>query len=180
MGALRDRTGRRLHRLVGRLVAPHVAREVRLQLDAILPDLEARAIETAYSRGRGALLVEPLVFGPRERLRIADGVVLNDAFLNTLSGTITFERDAFVGHRACVLTGTHDITRRGAARKAAVPGAGHDIVVGEGAWIGSGAIVLGPCRIGAHAVVASGAVVTADVEAECVVAGVPARVVRRL
>ncbi|MEY2443252.1 MAG: hypothetical protein QOJ46_2678, partial [bacterium] len=51
---------------------------------------------------------------------------------------------------------------------------------GEGAWIGSGAIVLGPCRIGAHAVVAAGAVVTEDVAPETLVAGVPARTVRSL
>jgi UDP-2-acetamido-3-amino-2,3-dideoxy-glucuronate N-acetyltransferase len=48
-------------------------------------------------------------------------------------------------------------------------------VVEPGASLGSGAVVLGGIRIGARALVGAGAVVTRDVAAEEVVAGVPAR-----
>jgi UDP-2-acetamido-3-amino-2,3-dideoxy-glucuronate N-acetyltransferase len=48
-------------------------------------------------------------------------------------------------------------------------------VVERGASLGSGAIVLGGVRIGARALVGAGAVVTRDVLADTVVAGVPAR-----
>jgi acetyltransferase-like isoleucine patch superfamily enzyme len=51
-------------------------------------------------------------------------------------------------------------------------------VVERGASIGSGAVVLGGIRIGARALVGAGAVVTRDVAAGSVVAGVPARVRR--
>jgi acetyltransferase-like isoleucine patch superfamily enzyme len=47
-------------------------------------------------------------------------------------------------------------------------------------WIGSHAIILPGVAIGRGAIVAAGAVVTTDVEAFTVVAGNPARVVRRL
>ena len=53
------------------------------------------------------------------------------------------------------------------------------VVVEDGATIGSGAIVVGPCRIGARALVGAGAVVTRDVGPGEVVAGVPARVTAR-
>lgn len=48
-------------------------------------------------------------------------------------------------------------------------------VVGDGASIGSGAIVLGGVRIGARATIGAGAVVTRDVDDEQIVAGCPAR-----
>jgi len=51
-------------------------------------------------------------------------------------------------------------------------------VVERGASIGSGAVVLGGIRIGERALVGAGAVVTHDVTAGSVVAGVPARVRR--
>jgi acetyltransferase-like isoleucine patch superfamily enzyme len=52
------------------------------------------------------------------------------------------------------------------------------IVVEDDVWIGAGAVVTDGVRIGRGAVVAAGAVVTTDVPAHAVVAGVPARVVR--
>jgi acetyltransferase-like isoleucine patch superfamily enzyme len=49
------------------------------------------------------------------------------------------------------------------------------VSVGDGATIGSGAIVMGGVSIGAGALVGAGAVVTRDVEPGATVAGVPAR-----
>lgn len=157
-----------------------VERIVDARLATVLPAVEERAAQAGYERGRAAALTQPHVWGPPERIHIAPTAIVNDALLNTESGAITIEADAFFGHRVCVLTGTHDVSRRGLDRQQAVPSEGRDVVVGAGAWIGSGAILLGPCRIGAHAVVAAGAVVTADVAPATLVAGVPARVVRTL
>ena len=50
------------------------------------------------------------------------------------------------------------------------------VVVERRASIGSGAVILGGVRIGEGALVGAGAVVTRDVPAGAVVAGVPARV----
>ena len=51
------------------------------------------------------------------------------------------------------------------------------IEIGDGAWLGYGVIVLDGVRIGDGAVVAAGAVVTADIPANAIAAGVPAKVV---
>lgn len=52
------------------------------------------------------------------------------------------------------------------------------IVIGQDVWIGMGAIILPGITIGDGAIVAAGAVVTADVPAGAVVSGVPARLTK--
>lgn len=54
-----------------------------------------------------------------------------------------------------------------------------DVVIGAGSWIGTGVIVLPGARIGRHVAVAGGAVVRGEIPDHCVIAGAPARVVRR-
>ena len=54
-----------------------------------------------------------------------------------------------------------------------------DTVIGKGATIGIGAIILGGIQIGEGAVVAAGSVVTKNVEAYTMVAGIPAKLVRK-
>lgn len=51
--------------------------------------------------------------------------------------------------------------------------------IGPGTWLGAGSIVLPGTRLGSNVVVAAGSVVRGDVPDRCVVAGVPARIVRR-
>jgi acetyltransferase-like isoleucine patch superfamily enzyme len=53
------------------------------------------------------------------------------------------------------------------------------IIIGEHVWLGAKATVLKGVHIGDGAIVAANSVVTADVPARCLVAGAPARVVRR-
>lgn len=53
------------------------------------------------------------------------------------------------------------------------------VEIGSDSWLGHGAVILPGARIGRHVVVAAGAVVSGDVPDFSVVAGVPARVVRR-
>lgn len=53
-----------------------------------------------------------------------------------------------------------------------------DIVIGDDAWLGFGAVVLSGVRIGHGAVIGAGSVVTLDVPDGAIAVGVPARVVR--
>ena len=51
--------------------------------------------------------------------------------------------------------------------------------IGDECWLGHGAIILPGTTIGRHVVVAAGSVVRGDIPDYCVVAGAPARIVRR-
>lgn len=54
------------------------------------------------------------------------------------------------------------------------------VSIGDDVWIGGGAIVLPGVSVGSRVVIAAGAVVTKDVDDDVMVAGVPARVVKKL
>jgi acetyltransferase-like isoleucine patch superfamily enzyme len=77
----------------------------------------------------------------------------------------------------CYLTDSdwHDIYDRACA-----PGGCAPIVLERGAWIGDSAIVCKGVRVGENSIVGAGAVVTRDVPPNVVVAGNPARVVKKL
>jgi len=54
------------------------------------------------------------------------------------------------------------------------------IVIGDDVWIGANAVILPGVTIGRHVVVAAGAVVTHDVPDNCVVGGVPAKLIKQI
>jgi acetyltransferase-like isoleucine patch superfamily enzyme len=51
--------------------------------------------------------------------------------------------------------------------------------IGSGSWLGANVVILPGTVLGDHVVVAAGAVVRGEFPDHCVVAGVPARIVRR-
>ncbi|MBO9521146.1 MAG: acyltransferase [Nocardioidaceae bacterium] len=59
-------------------------------------------------------------------------------------------------------------------------GAHQPVRVGAGTWVGHGAIILPGASIGRNVVVGAGSVVRGEIPDHAVVAGVPAKVVRRL
>jgi maltose O-acetyltransferase len=54
------------------------------------------------------------------------------------------------------------------------------ITIGDGCWIGGGAIILPGVTIGNGTVIGAGSVVTKDIPANCVAVGNPCRVVRKI
>lgn len=83
-----------------------------------------------------------------------------------------------IGPNCSFYSGTHPLDHR-VRNGTRGPESGKPIVVGEDCWFGGGATVLPGVTIGKGAVVGAGSVVTRDVPDGVVVAGNPARVLKK-
>jgi acetyltransferase-like isoleucine patch superfamily enzyme len=90
-------------------------------------------------------------------------------------GSITLEDNVLMGLKVNLITTNHPLDP--AQRKSTYSKL---IVLRKNAWIGANATIMPCVTIGENAVVAAGAVVTKDVPANSIVAGVPARVVKAI
>jgi acetyltransferase-like isoleucine patch superfamily enzyme len=142
-------------------------------------DIEALAARLAPLVAQ-KLLAMPTVWGDPARIHTAENVVLLNTLFNTSSGEIHVGRDSFFSHNVSLITGSHPVEARGAARHA-FAAEGGDIRIGAGVWVASNAVILGPCSVGNHAVIAAGAVLLpGDYAGAGVYGGVPARLLRKL
>lgn len=116
----------------------------------------------------------------RNRVFAHKSVQLGNTVFNTSSGTITIGEQSFFGANCSVITGSHNPNTVLKERKL-FPKKGNDIVIGSGVWIASHAVILGPCTIGDHAVIAAGAVVLpGEYLGSNLYGGVPAKQLKKL
>lgn len=90
---------------------------------------------------------------------------------NVFMKHFSFLGDATVGAHANIGAGTVTANYDGVRK--------NDTVIGEGAFIGSDAVLIAPVTVGKKAVVGAGSVVRKDVPAGMVAVGVPARVIKK-
>jgi acetyltransferase-like isoleucine patch superfamily enzyme len=128
---------------------------------------------------RCKLLLQPAIHGCVERLTVGSQTDLNDTLFNTMGGRIEVGDYSFFGHGCMVLTGRHDYRKLMLDRKQH-DDTGGDVIIGKGVWIGSGAILLGPLKVGDHVVIGAGSLVTRDCVPGGVYMGHPARLVRQV
>ena len=109
-------------------------------------------------------------------LRFGRNVFVNHNCTAMDLGGITIDDDVMIGPNVQLISSGHPLDP--ATRRAQITTA--PIHISRGAWIAAGGTVLQGVTVGDDAVVAAGAVVTKDVPARTLVAGVPARVIRVL
>lgn len=116
---------------------------------------------------------------PHSHITIGRRSLIGESCILRGQGGITIGDDVYLGTLVQILAVNHvfsDTTRPISAQGITAQG----ISIGDGSWIGSGAIILDGVRIGKNVVVGAGAVVTKDIPDYCVAVGNPARVVRDL
>lgn len=127
--------------------------------------------------GAGASLHGGSYLSRPSHLVVGPGSFINRSCYLDLSGHLVIGRNVTVGHGSTFVTTEHEL---GPADHRCGTGRPRRIRIGDGAWLGANVTVLPGVTVGSGAVVAAGAVVTRDVPANCVVGGVPARLLRRL
>src|SRR5262249_4626548 len=106
-----------------------------------------------------------------QKVRIGKHCVINYQCLAHVTGGLVIGDNVSISPGAWLVTGSHDINDP-LHRSIYKP-----IVIGDYAWIGMRATVLGGVTIGEGAVVMAGAMVTRDVPPYAIVGGVPAKVI---
>ena len=94
---------------------------------------------------------------------------------------VTVEDDVFIGHNVSFINDKYPrSTNRGGALQTEADWAVVPTLVKSGASIGTSVTILCGVNIGENSIIGAGSVVTKDVPPNVVVAGVPARVIKRL
>ena len=125
------------------------------------------------------LIIDNAVSGDYRNLHVGRLAYLGKGCFLDLVALIEIEDEAAVSG-ACVLLTHGDPGTGRFMEQTYFPRVTGPIRIGRCAWVGAGAVVLPGVQIGECSVVGAGAVVTEDVEPFTVVAGVPARIIRRL
>ena len=123
------------------------------------------------------------VVGPdngKARLFIGDGASAQYDFHCAAACSVTIGEKVLIAGRVYITDHDHkfddpELCAAECGRLYAAP-----VVVGQGAWLCEGCVILKGVTIGERAVVAANAVVTHDVEPWTIVGGVPARVIGRV
>ena len=123
--------------------------------------------------GEGSIVNTPLTGVRFNEVKIGERVTVMPGCLMMSAGSITLEDDVRIAANVQLISNNHDLANR-------------DIItckpvrICRNAWIGAGATILPGVTVGENAVVGAASVVTHDVPADTMVAGNPARIIRKI
>ena len=109
------------------------------------------------------------------RLRVKTGIML---FPNTIDAGLNIMHPGFrridiftrIGKNCTILPNVLIGKKK--------PGINAEVLIGDNCYISTGVTILGPVKIGDNVTIGAGAVVTKDVPSNCIIAGVPANIIK--
>lgn len=127
--------------------------------------------------GEDPYIVSPLYFMSGKNIKIGKNVLCNYnvVFLDVLP--IEIGDYCMIAPGVVITTVTHPLSPKSRREHHAIAA---PVKMGNDVWIGANATILPGVTIGNNVVVGAGAVVTKDIPDNCVVAGVPAKIIRHI
>lgn len=162
MNRLADRARKITSRLNG---AYRTQEEIR----ALFCELTGREIDEGFR------MFPPFYTDCGRNIRVGKNVFINAGCCFQDQGGIFVGDGVQIGHQVVLATLNHDLVPARRKNMFHAP-----IVIGNNVWIGAHATILAGVTLGENSVVAAGAVVTKDVPAGAVVAGVPAKIIKNI
>lgn len=129
------------------------------------------------SVGDNVWINQPITLAVGSTVTIGEGSYINSGLTLIDDYKVTIGEGCLFGTNVTLCTTGHPIDPQERAKGAMYS---FPITIGDGAWIGAGAIILPGITIGRYAVVGAGSVVTHDVPDYTVAAGNPCRVLRKI
>lgn len=107
-------------------------------------------------------------------IKVGKNVFINSGCCFQDQGGIEIGDNVLIGQQVVIATINHDFNPDKRANMFPAP-----VKIGNGVWIGAHATILSGVTVGDNAIIAAGAVVTKDVPENVVVAGVPAKTIKK-
>ncbi|MEV6105240.1 acyltransferase [Streptomyces sp. NPDC051940] len=123
-------------------------------------------------------MMPDLDLGPDPVLRLGNGVVLGRGSHVVGDVPVTIGDDVYCGPYVYITSSNHSYDDPHAPVGKQWPRTA-PVEIGSGSWLGAGALILPGAKLGRNVVVAAGSVVRGEVPDHTVVAGAPAKPVRR-
>ena len=126
--------------------------------------------------GKNIIVKNKCYFGNGSHLEVGDRSQLGQN--SRLGGTITIGKDCVMGPDVVMMATSHEfssleipINQQGAKPE-------EPIVIGDDCWIGTRCILLPGVHLGNKVIVAAGAVVTHSFPDNCIIGGIPAKIIK--
>ncbi|KAG4095851.1 bacterial transferase hexapeptide repeat protein [Neocallimastix lanati (nom. inval.)] len=123
--------------------------------------------------GKNSVVKAPVSGTRFSNVTIGDNVYVNSGCLIMGGGGITIDDNTMIAANVQLISNNHDLKQRQIITCKPVH-------IKKNAWIGAGATILPGVTIGENSVVGAGSVVTKNVEDNVVVAGNPAKIIKRI
>lgn len=125
------------------------------------------------NKEEGSVVIAPIAGVRFHNVKIGKRVYINSGCLMMSAGGITIGDDTQIAANVQLISNNHDLEYRNVITC-------KPVVIGRNVWIGAGATILPGVTIGDNSVVGAGSVVTKDVPDDTIVAGNPARIIKKI